>query len=456
MIPDVRNRFFTLLMGLGLMVMGGCQKDDDNPGSTPSPPTTFEGSLQWVKSFGGSGIDQATDIVVTDDGNYMIVGSTYSNDGDFSGIKNTTDADYCLVKMSANGTVLWTKVYGGTEDEIATGITKTTDGGYVLSGYSRSDNCFSGSNGGFHDYYMLKVDAQGNEMWCQNFGYPGSDQAQSVIQTAQGDLLTIGFFDVSASGGQGNDDRSVSGNAHGVGEYWAIKMDAQGAFYWKRYYGGSNNDRCYNALQTDDGGYLLVGSSESEDFDITDSKGSYDFWVVRLDAQGDLVWSRSYGGSEIDSAYDLSTTPDGNFLIVGDARSQDQQVNNNYGNADLWLIKINPQGDLLWEKSLGGAEFDSGKAIFMLADGNYFITGSSRSADGDVAQNLGQNDAWSLVVSPDGAILFETVVGGSQLDFSESAAQNGNAIIVVGNTESNDINSTQNQGFKDFLIYLIE
>ena len=166
-------------------------------------------------------------------------------------------------------------------------------------------------------------------------------------------MLTTGFFDVSASEGQGDEDRSNSGNAHGVGEYWAIKLDAQGAFFWKRFYGGSNNDRCYNAIQTSDGGYILVGSSESEDFDISDSKGTYDYWAVKLDPQGELVWSRSYGGSEIDSAYDIVPTQDGNYLIIGDARSQDQQVSNNYGNADMWLIKISPQGNLIWEKSLG-------------------------------------------------------------------------------------------------------
>ena len=185
------SAYFSLtISALGLLLLVGCQNDDGVNLPAEYPPSTFDGSLQWVKSFGGSGIDQAAGVVVSGDGNYMIVGSTYSNDGDLLGLKTTTDADYCLIKMGADGAVLWTRVYGGPEDEIATGITKTSDGGYVLSGYSRSDNCFAGSNGGFHDYYLLKVDEQGNEVWCQNFGYPGSDQAQSIIQTSQGDLLT--------------------------------------------------------------------------------------------------------------------------------------------------------------------------------------------------------------------------------------------------------------------------
>ncbi len=334
---------------MGLMVVG-CKSDDETPIIT-DPPAEFNGTLAWVETFGGSGIDQATAVVTTEDGAYMVVGSTYSNDGHFAGLKSTTDADYFLMRVRPDGGVDWTKVYGGDDDELATGITKTSDGGYVLVGYSRSDNCFTGSNGGFHDYYILKVDTQGNEIWCQNFGYPGSDQAQNIIETREGDLMVTGFFDVSASGGQGNDDRENSGTLHGVGEYWGIKLDADGQFFWKRYFGGSNNDRSYNVMQTNDGGFVLIGSSESDDFDITDSKGSYDYWAVKLSAEGDLEWTRSFGGSEIDIAYDIATTLDGNFLIVGDARSNDQDVSTNFGNADIWLVEIDPQGNLIWEKS---------------------------------------------------------------------------------------------------------
>ena len=440
---------------MGLMVVG-CKSDDETPIIT-DPPAEFNGTLAWVETFGGSGIDQATAVVTTEDGAYMVVGSTYSNDGHFAGLKSTTDADYFLMRVRPDGGVDWTKVYGGDDDELATGITKTSDGGYVLVGYSRSDNCFTGSNGGFHDYYILKVDAQGNEIWCQNFGYPGSDQAQNIIETREGDLMVTGFFDVSASGGQGNDDRENAGTLHGVGEYWGIKLDADGQFFWKRYFGGSNNDRSYNVMQTNDGGFVLIGSSESDDFDITDSKGSYDYWAVKLSAEGDLEWTRSFGGSEIDIAYDIATTIDGNFLIVGDARSNDQDVSTNYGNADIWLVAIDPQGNLIWEKSLGGSMFDSAKDLLPMNDNLYCVTGSSRSNDVDVTTNNGENDAWTVVVDAQGTIIFEGAIGGSSLDFSEGAAQGvDGALLIVGNTESNDGDIIQNLGYKDILIYKID
>jgi len=440
---------------MGLMVVG-CKSDDETPIITDQP-AEFNGTLAWVETFGGSGIDQATAVVTTEDGAYMVVGSTYSNDGHFAGLKSTTDADYFLMRVRPDGGVDWTKVYGGDDDELATGITKTSDGGYVLVGYSRSDNCFTGSNGGFHDYYILKVDAQGNEIWCQNFGYPGSDQAQNIIETREGDLMVTGFFDVSASGGQGNDDRENAGTLHGVGEYWGIKLDADGQFFWKRYFGGSNNDRSYNVMQTNDGGFVLIGSSESDDFDITDSKGSYDYWAVKLSAEGDLEWTRSFGGSEIDIAYDIATTLDGNFLIVGDARSNDQDVSTNFGNADIWLVEIDPQGNLIWEKSLGGSMFDSAKDLLPMYDNLYCVTGSSRSNDVDVTTNNGENDAWTVVVDAQGTIIFEVAIGGSSLDFSEGAAQGvDGALLIVGNTESSDGDVIQNLGYKDILIYKID
>ncbi|MDB2587638.1 hypothetical protein N9Y02_06615 [Flavobacteriaceae bacterium] len=440
---------------MGLMVVG-CKSDDEIPIIT-DPPAEFNGTLAWVETFGGSGIDQATAVVTTGDGAYMVVGSTYSNDGHFAGLKSTTDADYFLMRVRPDGGVDWTKVYGGDDDELATGITKTSDGGYVLVGYSRSDNCFTGSNGGFHDYYILKVDGQGNEIWCQNFGYPGSDQAQDIIETREGDLMVTGFFDVSASGGQGNDDRENAGTLHGVGEYWGIKLDADGQFFWKRYFGGSNNDRSYNVMQTNDGGFVLIGASESDDFDITDSKGSYDYWAVKLSVEGDLEWTRSFGGSEIDIAYDIATTLDGNFLIVGDARSNDQDVSTNYGNADIWLVAIDPQGNLIWEKSLGGSMFDSAKDLLPMNDNLYCVTGSSRSNDVDVTTNNGENDAWTVVVDAQGTIIFEVAIGGSSLDFSESAAQGvDGALLIVGNTESSDGDVIQNLGYKDILIYKID
>ena len=265
---------------------------------------------------------------------------------------------------------------------------QTSDGGYALSGYSRSNDGDVSGNEGFQDHWIVKLDAQGEIQWEKNYGFSGSDQAFSIIQTSDGGYFTSGFLDVTASGGEGDDllesenDAETRAVQHGVGEFWGHKLDANGNKEWRRYFGGTNNDRAYAAVQADDGGILMVGASESDDFDISNPKGSYDFWAVRLNATGELLWERSFGGSEIDIAFAITKAQDGNYVIAGDTRSNDGDVSGFNGNADVWVIKINDQGTLLWEKTLGGTDFDSARAITTIPNG-FAITGSSRSSDMD-------------------------------------------------------------------------
>jgi len=457
--------FFVLVAG----VLISCSEDsdpviptDDDTGTTDDdgvgniPPQGFTGDIQWVRTFGGSSIDQATSIAETSDGNFVVAGTTYSTDGDVNG-KTTPDADYWVVKISTSGNVIWNRTYGTTEDELAHHVSATDDGGFIVAGYSRGDNCGSGSNGGFHDYWLAKFNTSGDQEWCQNFGFGGSDQAFDVFQTSDGGYFATGYFDVSASNGQGNDDRSTSGTQHGVGEYWCIKMDANGEFFWRRYFGGSNNDRSYDALETPEGDFIIAGASESDDFDINDSKGSYDLWAVKVSGDGDKMWTKSFGGSEIDIGYSITPTGDGNYLFAGDARSTDKDITTSYGNADLWVVKIGPTGNKISQKSYGGTKFDSARKIKQLSDGNFMVIGSTRSADNDVSENKGQNDAWLLFIDNNLQLLFEKTIGGTSLDFAEDAIQaSDGSIILVGNTESNDEDITANKGVKDFLIVKIK
>lgn len=441
-----------------------CSKDDSNP---PDPvddegpvddtvPVGFQGEIDWIKTFGGSEIDQAVSVVKSNDNGYVVLGTTSSVDGDIVD-KTSTDSDYWVLKLSETGNMIWSKTYGGSNDDVATHISNTSDGGYILSGYSRSSDGDVSGNAGFHDYWILKLDSAGNKMWNKTFGYAGSDQAWDVFQTSDGGYFVTGFFDVTASGGAGNDGRS-SGSRHGVGEYWAMKLNASGDYIWRRYFGGTNNDRSYDALQTSDGGFLLIGSSESNDFDITDSKGSYDYWIVKLDASGTKIWTKSYGGSEIENGYAAAASSDGNYIFVGDARSSDQDVTNPKGNADLWAVKFNPQGAIVWNKSIGGSQFDSARSITSMPNGFYLLSGATRSADGDVSANNGENDAWMVIIDTNGTVLFEKNVGGSNFDFAEDAivAHDNESVIMVGNTESNDKDIPRFQGVKDAMIVKIK
>lgn len=439
----------SILLSFSLLIIS-CGKDEGDDG----PSEEINGEIDFVKTFGGSESDEAISVVEAADGGFVILGNTRSSNGDITD-RTGNDSDFWLLKITKSGEKVWSKTYGGSDDENAARITKTNDGGYLLSGYTSSNDGDVSGNEGFQDYWIVKVDATGNKVWDKNFGFSGSDQAYKAFQTSDGGYFITGFFDVSASGGEGNDLQK--GVLHGVGEYWGIKLDANGTKQWRRYFGGTNNDRSYDALETEDGGFLMTGTSESTDFDKTDPKGSYDYWGVRLTSSGDLVWTKSFGGSEIDNSYASIITADGNYIMVGDSRSADQDVTSPRGNADAWLVKFDDSGNKIWQKSFGGTQFDTAHSIVQRENGDYILSGHSRSADGDLQTNNGVNDAWIFVIDSNGGLKFEKSIGGSGLDFASEAIETSDSkIIAVGDSESNDLDISLNQGSKDFLIIKIK
>ncbi|GER58849.1 lipoprotein [Patiriisocius marinus] len=433
---------------------------DDNEAQT-SNPTDFEGTVSYVKTFGGSGVDIAVDIVEANNGNYVIVGTTTSTDGDISG-KTTSDQDYWMLEITPEGSMVSNQTYGGSQDDVVSSVSKTSDGGYIMSGYSRSTDGDVSENAGFQDFWLVKTNSTGTIQWEQSFGFLGTDQAFNVFETSTGNFFATGFLDVTASGGEGN-DATTSGNddtrgvLHGVGEFWGILMDSNGNKLWRRYFGGSNNDRSYDAIETNDGGFLMTGASESVDFDITDDKGSYDFWAVRLDVNGNKLWTKSFGGSEIDISYAVAKTTDNGYILVGDTRSSDKDVSNLYGNADVWAVKFNDDGAIVWEQNYGGASFDSARDIKKLNNGDFAIVGNSRSGSGDYTNNYGQNDIMLMTIGANGNLKYSYTAGGSGLDFGDALIQTqDNSIVLVGNTESNDNDITTNRGIKDVVVIKIK
>ncbi len=433
-----------------------CKSDDDNT-SAPEEPD-FNGELVWVKTFGGSNDDDAVDMVQANDGGYIVLGSTNSNDGDITG-KTTTDQDYWLLKLTQDGEKIWDKTYGGSADDHATGLSNTNDGGYIISGFTASSDGDVSENAGFHDYWIVKVTSTGDIQWEKSFGFIGQDQAYQVIQTLDGGYFATGFLDVGMSEGQGNDfndnQSNTRGTLHSLGDYWGIKMDANGNKIWRRYFGGSHVDQSKDVLQTDDGGFLLAGISESSDFDISNAKGANDFWVIKVSADGDKVWEKSYGGAETDRAFSLVKATDGNYIITGESRSIDADVSNPKGGGDIWVVKFNgTNGSLIWEKSFGGTEFDTSRGVANLGNSYYSIAGSSRSSDIDVSNNYGANDAWLILIDENGNLEFEKNIGGSDIDFAnKTKGTSENEIIVVGNSLSNDGDISINKGNKDLLIF---
>lgn len=436
-----KTSFFILLF----LTLLSCSKDENiqEPISIQQNPT-----LDFVKTFGGSKNESGRSVIQTSDNGYIVLGFTQSIDGDVSTNKTTVQYDFWLLKFDNNNNLIWQKTYGGSKDEKAYKIIQTTDNGFAIVGYSKSSDGDLTANKGFEDVWVLKLDATGNILWKTSTGFPGTDQGYSLIQTKDGGYFIGSILDVTASGGQGN---SRNAARHAGGDYWGIKLSNSGSIEWRKYFGGANTDTCYGVAETSDG-YLMIGSSDSNDVDIKNNKGSYDFWVVKINKTGTLVWEKSFGGTEIDEARAITSTNDGGFIIIGDTRSSNKDVTKNNGGADLWTIKINASGNLIWQKNYGGSSFDVGRSISKTLDSGFIISGSSRSADNGIT-NKGQNDAWILKIDKNGNQQWQKTIGGTEIDFCYDAIEllNGN-IIAVGESSSNNQDIKTNKGFSDLLI----
>lgn len=450
----VRNGM-SFSQGFGLPIFGAlsfilvaCSKNDS--GSEIEKPIVIENVE--VKTYGGSQNDNAKSVVATNDGGYAVLGHTQSQDGDIKD-KLTTDFDCWFLKFDGQSNLQWSKSYGGSANDRGNDLVQTSDGGYAMLGFSESTDGDVTDNAGALDYWIAKTDASGNLLWQKSFGFQGRDEGIALIQTRDSGFLLVGVLDVTASEGQGN----TTAKKHAGGDYWAVKIASDGSLQWSQYFGGTFTDTAYDIVEMEQGGFLIVGSSDSTDVDITDNKGSYDFWVVRMSETGQLVWEKNYGGDEIDEAWGIAPTNDGNFMIVGDTRSSNGNIADNNGAADVWIIKIDPSGELLWEKTFGGSGFDAGRAIMPTQDGSFLVAGSSRSGDGNLSENKGQNDAWLLKIDDAGSLVWQKAVGGSQIELAHSVAELGDGtVIAVGESASADGDVMENKGFTDMLTISIK
>lgn len=432
--------FFSLLLCFN------CSSDD----SSSSSPTA---EISFVKTLGGTNNDSAQSVIATTDGGYAILGYTQSNDGDVTD-KQDQSFDYWVLKFDPQDNIQWQKTYGGSNDDRGNAIIQTLDGGFAILGYSFSSDSDVSTNSGLQDYWLVKLDPNGNISWQKSFGYQGADSGISFIQTNDQGYLVTGILDVTASGGQGNTSRNLA--RHAGGDYWALKLSINGDIEWSRYFGGNFTDTPQDVAQTNNGDFIIAGSSDSNDTDISSNIGAYDYWVIRVGSTGDLIWEKSFGGDQIDEARAILAADDGNFIIAGDTRSSSNDVTDNNGGADLWLIKISPDGALIWERNVGGSSFDVARAMAKSQNNDLILSGSSRSSDFDVSENKGQNDAWIVKTDNNGILKWQITVGGSNIDFSYGVAElNDGSIIAVGDTASSDGDILDNKGFSDLLIIKI-
>lgn len=432
-----------LILVFSILFLVSCNKEEN---LSFNDETVFNGKKVWSKSIGGSNFEEIHGVIATKDGGFVVVGDTKSSDGDITDKKYALE-DIWLSKYNAEGNLLWSKTYGGSEDDLGYSVIENTDGTLVIAGYSKSSDGEVPSNLGMHDFFIFKTDSEGNLIWVKSHGFLSHDHAHKIINTLDGGYFVVGYVDYAGIG------KSNKGVLHGVGEFYGIKLDANGNKLWDKYFGGTQNDRVFDVVQANDGGYVMVGYSESSDFDVNDNHGSYDYWVVKINTNGDLVWKKSYGGSELDQAYGIAKNLNNTYLITGTSNSMDGDISSNKGANDVWIINIDDNGALLWEKSFGGSGFDTSNSIRMISNGNFLISGHTRSMDGQITENKGENDFWAFTISPNGKMLWQKTFGGSNFDFGYDAVElKDKGFVIVGQTESDDLDVPINKGLSDLLI----
>ena len=401
-------------------------------------------SIQWQKCLGGLGDDVANSIQLTSDGGYIVAGWSYSTEGNING--NHGGADYWVVKLDSTGTIQWQKSLGGSNDDCATSIQTTSDGGYVVAGYSSSINGDVTGNHGIKDYWVVKLDALGNIQWQKSLGGNNYDAAESIQTTFDGGYVVVGYTDSNNS--------NVTGN-HGGRDCWVVKLDATGTIQWQKTLGGTGIDYG-NAIQnTSDGGYVVAGYTFSNDGEVSGNHGSSsDYWIIKLDALGIIQWQKCLGGSGNDYAKSIKTTSDEGYIVVGRSNSNDGNVSGNHANTeDYWVVKLNALGVLQWQKSFGGYGIDVANTVQTTSDGGYIVAGYSQYISGNVTVNHGGYDFWVIKLDAIGIIQWQKSLGGSGDDYPNNIQLTSDGgYIVVGESNSIDGDVTSNHGGSDFWV----
>lgn len=375
--------------------------------------------IEWQKCYGGTSDDYFIHAIANYDGTFLLIGSTLSNDGMVSG--NHGYSDIWVVKITSNGTVLWQKCYGGTNHDSATRGILTTDGGYVLIGSSYSNNGDLTANFGFADIWVVKINSSGTLIAQKNCGSIGSDVGFDIIQNAAGYML-VGY--VSNWGGNITNFHGTYSNWYDNTDAWVVQLSTTGTIIWQKTIGGNNRDKFYRLLPTNDGNFLLLGTTNSLDGDPTpyyDSNGTYfsahfnsyerpEFYtfagyMVKINTSGTILdYAIIGGGSRVTQVYDAKILSDQSIIIsltgngngAASPLATDQFV---FGTQDLQILRLSPQLDLKWQKCLGSRNYDYYNTFVITPAPKLMVLGTVGQVygignDGDVQGLKGMSDVW--------------------------------------------------------------
>ncbi|HLP95843.1 MAG TPA: T9SS type A sorting domain-containing protein [Saprospiraceae bacterium] len=399
-------------------------------------------AIQWQRNFGGSFADEGRKIVHTPDGGFVIIGVTLSNNGSVFG--NHGAYDIWVVKISAAGQLEWQKCLGGTDNEAGYAIQTTSDMGYILVGETTSNNGQVTGNHGDVDCWVVKLDQNGNIEWQKCYGGSQWDEAWSIQQTTDGGYVFAGRTS--------SNDGDVSGY-HGGFDYWVVKISNLGIIEWQKALGGSGIDIAYAIRQTQDGGFIVNGESNSNNGDVSGLIGSSDYWVVKLSAEGSIEWQKMLGSTSLDRGNDIIQLPTGNYLAFGHIAKADGNVTLAYAGYDYWVAKLSNTGEILWQHTYGGTGEDFSSEISLTNDDGFIMTGSTNSKNGDIIGNDGGVEFLILKADSLGQLQWQKTLGGTMADRAYGGIQAINGgFVLTGYSWSNNGDLNANMGESDLWV----
>jgi hypothetical protein len=350
--------------------------------------------------------DKGNSVLTVSDG-YIVACTSDSPQLYDKSLPNVGYNDYWIIKFDKQGNKIWEKVFGGTFNDWAVSIVQTPDNSIIIGGYSESDangNKTENSRGGT-DYWIIKMDLNGNKIWDRTFGGNYNDILNDILVVNNG-LIVAGHSNSEMSGDK-------SSTKYGDEDYWILKLDFDGNKVWDRTYGGGGSDFCLDAELTDNNEVLLVGSTYSSNTGnkISPSYGSSDIWVIKIDQNGTKIWEKNYGGKK---------TPDGKLIIGGVSTSNigyDKSENSRGGN-DYWIIKIEESGNKIWDKRFGGGDDDYFSDLIINEDGSLVVGGWTYSGFGGEISDpaIGSADIWIVKIDNNGIKLWDKRYGSGCVD----------------------------------------
>ena len=384
----------------------------------------FSQDILWEKSYGGKQADYLMDAIPTPDYGFILAGSSLSDKSGNKSENGMGDLDYWIWKMNEKGDLDWQKSFGGSGSDFLQSIKTTSDGGFILAGTSNSSNVNTTETSrndkkeacrGGDDFWIIKLDAKGNEMWQKTIGGMGQEKLQSIVRTSDGGYVIAGSSSSESSpnpseGGekgssaQGGENESLTKTGdkelsdktapnYGNMDYWMVKLDSKGNIQFQKTFGGKYEDELKSIEQTKDGGFILGGYSnspatiaskigtESSGNKTQDNIGVGDFWVLKLDKDGEITWQKTLGGDQDDNLYVVHQTYDGNYILGGNSNSNatNQKSKSNENGTDFWVIKLDTQGETIWQETYNIGKVDVLTSLIENDDHSVLLGGFAQS-----------------------------------------------------------------------------